>query len=955
MLVKFETKSNRVKGLAFHPKRPWLLASLHNGAVQLWDYRMGTLLDKYEEHEGPVRGCAFHPTQSLFVTGGDDGKIKVFNYQQRRCLFTLTGHMDYIRTVFFHHEAPWIVSASDDQTVRVWNWQSRTCLAVLTGHSHYVMCAQFHPREDLLVSASLDQTIRVWDIGSLRRKHSSPAASPYGGDSSAHSPMARSAQIDLFSAPEGQTKFILEGHDRGVNWVQFHPSKPIIVSGSDDRSVKLWRYNDSRAWETDTFRGHFNNISCVLFHPHADLIISNSEDKTLRIWDYTKRGSQPIIHRRDSDRFWILAAHPSLNLVAAGHDNGFTLFKLEHERPAYCVFEDSQLFFLRDRTVMAANLDTAQQRGGLSSELEKIVANLDDKVPRPATFVYSASDNALLLSSASAGTYNLLSSRGGDSIKKGAGSQAVFIARNRFAVLDVGDHQIHIKALDNTISRSIPCAETVVRMLPSSPGTVLLCSAEEVELFDIQQEKILAKASLPGIKYAVWSADGNRLALFGSSALYVVDRRTLSTVSTVRESITLKSAVWDARGILFFTNSHHLKYLLPNGDVGVICTVQAPLYLIRVKEDCVAAIDRSSMVHYFNIDPTEVLFKLALWQGDQTKVLDMIENANLMGQSIIAYLRQKGYAEIALGFVRDPATRLELALECCDLEAALAAAKLLDRAEIWNTLADEALMMGNFVVAEECLLKVGNTSRLSFIYLMTGNTAKLQAMTDDAHVRGDVDLRLQNDLFLGDNVDFANALVEAGVPSLAYLACKSAGLEIEGQEIAAQFCPDKAAVASLVVGRLAQPQPIVRQSEPWPLTGDPVKTKIELVVQKPRSSKDQQATSTGMDRDALVSQAEEAHGEFEQSSRTLPTAFEQALADVAMGDNGGWDLDDPSMALEDVDLSSAEATQEFIEIDDGVLPAAGPNFSENLTAGSRIPFYYLAAGNIEEAIKVPFI
>jgi len=56
MLTKFETKSNRVKGLAFHPQRPWVLSSLHNGAIQLWDYRMGTLIDRYDEHEG-TWGC----------------------------------------------------------------------------------------------------------------------------------------------------------------------------------------------------------------------------------------------------------------------------------------------------------------------------------------------------------------------------------------------------------------------------------------------------------------------------------------------------------------------------------------------------------------------------------------------------------------------------------------------------------------------------------------------------------------------------------------------------------------------------------------------------------------------------------------------------------------------------------------------------------------------------------
>jgi WD40 repeat protein len=44
---------------------------------QLWDYRMGTLIDRFDEHDGPVRGIHFHKSQPLFVSGGDDYKIKV--------------------------------------------------------------------------------------------------------------------------------------------------------------------------------------------------------------------------------------------------------------------------------------------------------------------------------------------------------------------------------------------------------------------------------------------------------------------------------------------------------------------------------------------------------------------------------------------------------------------------------------------------------------------------------------------------------------------------------------------------------------------------------------------------------------------------------------------------------------------------------------------------------------
>lgn len=52
MMQKFETKSKRVKGLSFHKYRPWILASLHNGSINLFDYRAKALLEKFEEHDG---------------------------------------------------------------------------------------------------------------------------------------------------------------------------------------------------------------------------------------------------------------------------------------------------------------------------------------------------------------------------------------------------------------------------------------------------------------------------------------------------------------------------------------------------------------------------------------------------------------------------------------------------------------------------------------------------------------------------------------------------------------------------------------------------------------------------------------------------------------------------------------------------------------------------------------
>ncbi|ETE56404.1 hypothetical protein L345_17885, partial [Ophiophagus hannah] len=46
--------------------------------------------------------------------------------------------------------------------------------------------------------------------------------------------------------------------------------------------------SESKAWEVDTCRGHYNNVSCAVFHPRQELILSNSEDKSIRVWDMSK-------------------------------------------------------------------------------------------------------------------------------------------------------------------------------------------------------------------------------------------------------------------------------------------------------------------------------------------------------------------------------------------------------------------------------------------------------------------------------------------------------------------------------------------------------------------------------------------------------------------------------------------------------------------------------------------
>jgi len=783
MLTKFESKSNRVKGISFHPSQPLLAASLHNGNVQLWNYQMGTLVGRLDEHDGPVRGLGFHPFRDLLVTGGDDYKVRVWDTkaQNRKCLYTLHGHLDYVRSCQFHHEMPWILSASDDQTIRIWSFSSRQCIAILTGHNHYIMCAQFHPKDDLIVSASMDSTVRVWDISGLRKKMTT--AQPMSFEDQMQ--RANQGQADLFGNTDAVVKYVLEGHDRGVNWASFHPTLPLIVSCGDDRQIKLWRMSETKAWEVDTCRGHFNNVSAALFHPKQELILSVGEDKTIRVWEMARRTSVSTF-RRENDRFWVLTAHPELNLFAAGHDSGLIVFKLDRERPAFSLHANT-LFYIRDKQVRACDLNTNQDSSIIS------VKKLGNQFTNPRTLSYNPAERAVIVTSPSDnGLYELVSlpkDVGSGEVRdstsdgrRGSGAAAIFVARNRFAVLDKAAQTIEIRDLSNSITKSIKCPVQTNDIFYGGTGSLLLSTGAAVVLYDIQQQKTLAELSTPPVKYVVWNNDGNMVALLSKHTIMIANKM-LAQSCLVHETIRIKSAAWDDSGVLIYSTLNHIKYSLPQGDNGIIKTLDQPVYLTRVKGKAIHCLDRSAKPKTIQIDPTEYRFKLALVRHNYDEVLHIIRTSNLVGQSIIAYLQKKGYPEIALHFVQDKNTRFDLAIECGNLDVALETAQAIGKEECWNRLAAQALKQGNHKVVEIAYQRTKNFDRLSFLYLLTGNQEKLGKMLKISEMRGDQMSRFHNALYLGNVAARVATLKEVGLYPLAYATAKSNGMDELAQEV----------------------------------------------------------------------------------------------------------------------------------------------------------------------------
>eukprot|EP00186_Timspurckia_oligopyrenoides_P004196 CAMPEP_0182445378 /NCGR_PEP_ID=MMETSP1172-20130603/3522_1 /TAXON_ID=708627 /ORGANISM="Timspurckia oligopyrenoides, Strain CCMP3278" /LENGTH=1243 /DNA_ID=CAMNT_0024641141 /DNA_START=159 /DNA_END=3889 /DNA_ORIENTATION=+ len=888
------------------------LVKFDSGSIQLWDYRMGTLMERFEEHEGPVRGIDFHRTQPLFVSGGDDYKIKVWNYKLKRCVFTLLGHLDYIRTVYFHPEQPWIVSASDDQTVRIWNWQNRSCLAVLTGHNHYVMCASFHPMEDLVISASLDQTLRVWDISSLRQKNLR-APSPEDMVNQLRGNLPAAVNADLFGSSDAIVKYVLEGHSRGVNWAQFHPTLPLIISGADDRLIKLWRMSDTKAWEVDTFRGHLNNVSCVLFHPRQELLISDSEDKTIRVWDLNRR-SCIFSFRRENDRFWILAAHPKVNLIAAGHDSGMVVFKLERERPPHSMTAGN-LVYVKDKCIRSLDFDNGRDvsllaigapassggamsmigGGGMSSLFgDSTSAAPSRTVARSMS--YNAAEGVVILNyDDDGGRYELYTIPKGGSgevyaePRRGAGSYGIFVGRNRFASLHATGTPptIVVRDFHNEVTKRIPVLLPGADMMfAAGSGYVLLRNEERVVLQDLQQRKIIAEVSASMTKYAVWSEDLRKVALLGKHTIVIASRK-LESMATIHETIRVKSAVWDDSGVLLYTTLNHLKYCLPNGDNGIVSTLENPIYITRVRGPAVCYLDREGNPGIMPIDPTEYTFKLLLLRKRYDDVRRMISENRLSGQAIISYLHKNGFPEVALHFVRDERTRFALAIDSGAIDVALSSAQALNDPDAWKKLADEALRQGNVEIVEMCFQKTKNLERLAFLYMLTGNFEKLSKMDKIADASGNYMARFQILMFLCDFEGMAKVLAECGQGPLAKLCASTYGMT----ELAAEIQGPPVAAAE---GKLLIPPVSLSDGSNWPT--------LQIsrgMFKRDANAGDFEEPSVDYYEDAAAFEESERDPTWDESSAPSapvkvvdPFSADLGKTDGGEADAGGWGDDD---------------------------------------------------------------
>jgi len=208
--------------------------------------------------------------------------VKAGNPKQRDTL--LKGHTRVLNSVSAT-KGGIIVSASDDTTIRLWDLAKLKPLQTIKTHKEEV--TKVEAQETKFLSCSLDYSIRCFDIKTQKQlssiTESSPANTVLFTDENCFYVGLNDGKIKAYDLRDTtKSTSVFSGHEKGVTSVALHDFGSSLVTASLDNTLKVWSAKKNEL--QTTLEGHTDAVRACL--STGDIIISGSDDQTIKLWKY---------------------------------------------------------------------------------------------------------------------------------------------------------------------------------------------------------------------------------------------------------------------------------------------------------------------------------------------------------------------------------------------------------------------------------------------------------------------------------------------------------------------------------------------------------------------------------------------------------------------------------------------------------------------------------------------
>jgi U3 small nucleolar RNA-associated protein 13 len=266
-------------------------------------------------HNDDVLDIRSLPNNKIAVAT-NSAQVRLFDLTTFSCS-TLDGHSATVLALDISPCGRYLATSGKDHHIRLWHIETTRCVAIASGHAEAVGSTALSRKAgryevsgkaakngggSFMVSVSVDRTLKRWNLPGSEELNRIAIDHSHDGN-----------EIALHAVAS------VRAHEKDINIVSVAPNDSLIATGSQDKSVKIWKATDLSL--VATLNGHRRGVWDCQFSPYDRVLATASGDKTIKLWSLGDYGCVRTFQGHVASVLRVRFLNHGLQMVSSGADS----------------------------------------------------------------------------------------------------------------------------------------------------------------------------------------------------------------------------------------------------------------------------------------------------------------------------------------------------------------------------------------------------------------------------------------------------------------------------------------------------------------------------------------------------------------------------------------------------------------------------------------------------------
>ncbi|MGK7925230.1 MAG: protein kinase, partial [Spirulina sp.] len=268
-----------------------ITSSNGDGILKIWSFKgnpFAQILSTSKIHGKRATAVEISADGNLVIVGEEEGALIFWSLESNQYspILKIPRHQGKVNCIYINNDSSFVVSGSTDKTVKLWRIQSETspmqtksASKIWNRWNNIIALIEQHQN----ANSSLSQAENI-PQSQIFEGHEDSVTSVYliGGSYLILSG-SQDKTLKLWDARSGQCLKTFEGHKSAITSIAITSDGRVVMSGSKDGSIKLWNINSGQCLKT--FEGHTAAITSIAITSDNRVIVSGSKDGSIKLWN----------------------------------------------------------------------------------------------------------------------------------------------------------------------------------------------------------------------------------------------------------------------------------------------------------------------------------------------------------------------------------------------------------------------------------------------------------------------------------------------------------------------------------------------------------------------------------------------------------------------------------------------------------------------------------------------